>query len=97
MINWNMKQKETIERMETFDSQWHMTKTSTHNEDGKFFLSNFEILLTPHGTGVDYKECFESFIANCDKYAEKLAEVKAEAQRHLDEFLTFEKELENEN
>ena len=97
MLKWNIEDQEVTQKMVSSDKRWHISKRHNSKAAGDFFLSNFDILLTPHGTGSDYKECFESFIANCDKYVAKLAEIKEEAKQHLEELKTFDKELKDAN
>ena len=43
-------------------------------------MTNYDLLLTPHGTGKDYLECFQNFIKNCDQYVEQILKAKEEAK-----------------
>ena len=60
-------------------------------------MTNYDLLLTPHGSGKDYRECFETFIQRCDEYAKLLAKVRNEAKEHLNALLQAEGELKHEN
>ena len=69
----------------------------TEYADAEFFLTNYDLLLSPHGTGKDYRECFESFIADCDDYIRKVTAVRDEARMHMEKLLKAAESLENQN
>ena len=50
-----------------------------------------------HGAGIpaDYKQCFETFIADCDAFIEKVKTIRDQARTHMEEMLKAVKELEN--
>jgi hypothetical protein len=86
-IHWAISAQNLRQELVSADRRWHIAKTQNGGEEPKFFLSNYDLLLTPHGTGSDYKECFDSFIADCDKFASMIGKIKAEAREHLDALL----------
>ena len=61
--------------------------------DAEFFLTNYDLLLSPHGTGKDYRECFESFIADCDDYIRKVTAIRDEARMHMEKLLKAAEEI----
>lgn len=58
---------------------------------------SYDLLLSPHGTGKDYRECFESFIADCNDYIRKITAIRDEARMHMEKLLKAEESLENQN
>ena len=56
-------------------------------------LTNYDLLLSPHGTGKDYRECFESFIADCDDYIRKVTAIRDEARMHMEKLLKAAEEI----
>lgn len=95
-IHWAISAQNLRQELVSADRRWHITKTQNGNEEPKFFLSNCDLLLTPHGTGSDYKECFDSFIADCDKFVALIGRIKTEAREHLDALLKAGSEAGNE-
>lgn len=96
MLKWNIEEQEVTQKMVSSDARWHISKR--HNKEAdNFFLTNFNLLLTPNGVGADYKECFQSFIDNCDSYIEKVKQIQQEAKEHLNQMNQIEKELTHEN
>ena len=77
-IEWKITEQESQQEMVSGDGRWHITKNQKGNQEPSFYLSNYDLLLSPHGSGTDYKQCFESFIADCDAFIEK---IKAEGER----------------
>ena len=51
--------------------------------------------VSPHGSGTDYKQCFETFITDCDAFIEKVKAIRDQARTHMEELLAAVKELEN--
>ena len=96
-INWNIIEQEMKQEMVSSDNRWHISKTQKGNEEGKFFLTNYDLLLAPHGSGPDYKTCFESFIEDCDIHIEKIRKIQQEAKEHMAVMLEAAKELANED
>ena len=88
-IKWNITEKTIKEELVSSDNRWHISKTQKCEEDSKFYLVNYDLLLTPHGSGSNHKACFETFIENCDKFIEKIKEIQQEAR----EILTAESEV----
>ena len=96
-ILWNMTDQELKQELVSDDNRWHISKTQKGEEESKFFLTNYDLLLTPHGSGPDYKVCFETFIENCDRYIEKIKKIQQEAREHMTVLLEAAKELTNED
>ena len=92
-IEWKIPEQMLSQELVSTDNRWHISKTQSGHSDAEFFLTNCDLLLSPHGTGKDYKECFESFIADCDAYINKLKAVRTEAESHMQEMIDIEKEL----
>ena len=65
------------------DNRWHISKTQKSEDESKFFLINYDLLLTPNGSGSNYKVCFETFIENCDLFIEKVRKIQQEAKEYL--------------
>ena len=82
-IEWEISEQSLSQDLISKDHRWHISKKQTGHNEPEFFMSNYDLLLTPHGTGADYRECFETFIADCDKFVEHVEKIKAEAERHL--------------
>ena len=82
-IEWRITEQNLSQELASQDDRWHISKTQKGSEEPQFFLTNYDLLLTPHGTGADYRECFESFIKNCDAFVEKVKAVRAEAKEHM--------------
>lgn len=62
------------------NGEWHMEL----DEKG-FYISNFEILLSPVGVGATEQEAFENMLKNIAEYEKKLKQIRAEIQEHLAE------------
>lgn len=91
MIDWRVTEQDVKQELVSADNRWHISRTQRGDAPSQFFLSNYELLLTPHGIGADYKECFETFISDCDAFMLKLEQIKAEAQAHMEALLEAEK------
>ena len=96
-INWNITEQELKQELVSNDNRWHISKTQKGEEESKFFLTNYDLLLTPHGSGPDYKVCFETFIEDCDRFVEKIRNIQQEAREHLTIMIESTKELTNED
>lgn len=94
-IEWQVKDQEIKQDMASEDNRWHISRNQKGHDEPKLFLTNYDLLLAPHGTGKDYLECFLTFIQNCDEYIQKVQQVKAEAEQHLEEMQEAERTLEN--
>ena len=91
-INWSITDQELKQEMVSSDNRWHISKTQKGEEESKFFLTNYDLLLTPHGSGPDYKACFETFIEDCDHFVAKIRSIQQEAREHMTVMIDFEKE-----
>ena len=83
-INWNIINQETKQELRSDDNRWNISKTQKGEKESMFFLTNYDLLLAPHGRGFDYKECFENFIEDCDKNIEKIRKIQKEAREYLE-------------
>ncbi len=92
-IEWKISEQNLSQELISADSRWHISKTQKGTENPTFFMSNYDLLLTPHGTGADYRGCFETFIADCDAFIRKVETVRDEAKAHLQSLLEAEKAL----
>jgi len=94
-IKWEITEEEFQQEMVSSDGRWHITKNQKGNQEPSFFLTNYDLLLTPHGSGTDYKQCFGTFIAECDSFIEKIKTIREQARKHMEEMIKAAKELEN--
>lgn len=84
-INWTVKEKTTKQEMVSSDNRWHISQMPDDCVVGKFYLSNYDLLLSPYGSGSDYKTCFESFIDRCDANIENIRRIQREAIEYLEQ------------
>ena len=96
-IEWKIPEQMLSQELVSTDNRWHISKTQSGHSDAEFFLTNYDLLLSPHGTGRDYRECFESFIADCDDYIRKVTAIRDEARMHMEKLLKAAESLENQN
>ena len=94
-IEWKVTEQNLSQELVSSDNRWHISKTQEGSAKPKFFLSNYDLLLTPHGAGADYRDCFEKFIADCDTYINKVKAARDEAVSHLTELVEAAESLEN--
>ena len=94
-IDWQITEQESQQEMVSSDGRWHISKNKKGEQPPSFFLTNYDLLITPHGLGKDYKECFGSFIAECDTFIEKVKSIRDQARKHMDEMIAAERELGN--
>jgi hypothetical protein len=94
-IEWKITEQESRQEMVSADGRWHISKNQQGEQSPQFFLTNYDLLYAPHGSGTDYKQCFESFITDCDAFIAKVKAVRDLAQTHMKEMLNAEKELQN--
>ena len=92
-IEWKITEQTVAQKLTSSDNRWHISRKQTGKEPSKFFLTNYDLLLTPHGCGEDYKQCFESFIADCDDYIRKVTAIRNEARMHMEELLKAAEEI----
>lgn len=96
-IEWKVTEQNVTQELVSTDNRWHISKKQEGTKEPGFFMTNYDLLLTPHGTGTDYRECFETFMQRCDEYEKLLAKVRDEAKEHLDALLKAEAQLKHEN
>lgn len=96
-INWKVTDQEVKQEMVSSDNRWHITKNQKGKGESNFFLTNYELLLSPNGSGPDYRVCFATFIENCDIYIEKIRRIQQEAKDHLDSMHKMAREWINED
>lgn len=95
-IEWKIPEQMLSQELVSTDNRWHISKTQSGHAEPKFFLTNYDLLLSPR-TGKDYRECFESFIADCDDYIRKVTTIRDEARMHMEKLLKVAESLENQN
>jgi hypothetical protein len=61
-INWKVTAQEVKQEMVSADNRWHITMNQKGKEKSNFFMSNYDLLLTPNGSASDFRDCFASFI-----------------------------------
>ena len=83
-IQWKISLRKTHEEIVSSDSRWSMIRNETTPGATELFLSNIELLLSPCCHGTSIFECFEKFLVECDRYAEKLARVRSIAEKQLE-------------
>ena len=83
-IQWNISVRKTREEIVSSDSRWSLIRNETTSGATELFLSNLDLLLSPCSYGASIFECFEKFIVECDRYAEKLARVRSMAEKELE-------------
>ena len=82
-INWNIEaDKHTVEKTSE-DGRWHISGQLDTGRDPKLYLYNYTLICSPSGNGTDEAGCFQDFIADCERYVEKIQKVKAEAEELL--------------
>ncbi len=97
VIEWEVSEQNLSQELSSKDKRWHITKKQTGNKEPEFFMSNYDLLLTPHGTGSDYLQCFQTFIADCDTFMKQVEKIKAEAEQHLAQLESIAREVSCEN
>ncbi len=93
-IEWKITEQNLSQELVSTDNRWHISKKQKGESKPEFFLSQWDLLLTPHGTGSDYRECFETFIADCSAYINKVKAIRDEAASHLMELVAAAEALE---
>ena len=93
-IEWKITEQESQQEMVSADGRWHISKNQKGEQPPQFYLTNYDLLLSPHGSGTDYKQCFESFIADCDACIARMQDIRDQARTHMEEMLKSVKELE---
>ena len=93
-IEWKITEQNLSQELVSTDNRWHISKKQKGESKPEFFLSQWELILTPHGSGADYRECFETFIADCNAYIDKVKAVRDEAESHLTELVAAAEALE---
>jgi len=83
-IQWKISLRKTREEIVSSDSRWSLIRNETTPGATELFLSNIELLLSPCCHGASIIECFEKFLVECDRYAEKLARVRSIAEKQLE-------------
>ena len=52
-INWKVQNQEINQDITSEDNRWHISRKQKGHDDPTLFLTNYDLLLTPHGTGKD--------------------------------------------
>jgi hypothetical protein len=80
---WETKTDERLTEKVSQDGRWHLsTKTGTGKKP-QMYLINYDLLCSPCGLAENLPNCLLQFIQSCDRQAEKIAIIKAEAKRLL--------------
>lgn len=93
-IEWKITEQNLSQELVSKDNRWHISRTQKGKSEPEFFLSQWDLLLTPHGSGADYRACFETFITDCDSYIDKVKDIRDEAESHLTELVAAAEALE---
>ena len=93
-IEWQITEQNLSQELVSKDNRWHISRTQKGKSEPEFFLSQWDLLLTPHGSGADYRACFETFITDCDSYIDKVKDIRDEAESHLTELVAAAEALE---
>ena len=83
-IQWKISLRKTHEEFVSSDSRWSLIRNETCPGGTELFLSNLDLLLSPCSHGASIFECFEKFLVECDRYAERLARVRSIAEKQLE-------------
>jgi len=89
-IEWKVTEQNITQELTSKDNRWHITKRQEGTKEPEFFMTNYDLLLTPHGKGKDYRECFTTFIRSCDEFVKLTEKVRDEAKEHLNALLKAE-------
>lgn len=93
-IEWKITEQNLSQELVSQDNRWHIFRTQKGKSEPEFFLSQWDLLLTPHGSGADYRACFETFITDCSAYINKVKAIRDEAESHLTELVAAAEALE---
>ena len=93
-IEWKVTERELKQKLASADNRWHISTTENGHANPAFSLSNYDLFLAPYGTGANYRECFETFIADCDAFLAKVTAVRDEAKAHLSDLIATAESLE---
>ena len=80
---WKTEKEEHVTEQATEDGRWHFSSKSVTGAEPQCYLSNYDLLGGPGACGASLEDCLRKFIDNCDTFARKLAEAKAEAEEKL--------------
>lgn len=84
-IKWELTEQMQRNVMTSEDKRWHWTKEEQLGVEPRMFLSNYDLLLSPSGTGKDVRECFENFIESCNQAIERIRKAQQEAREYISE------------
>ena len=84
-IEWTITKNEQTEECESADGRWHLSRSQTGDQPPAARLCNYDLLLSPAGTGDTLAACLHSFIAACDQYQQKLTAIQTEARAQLEQ------------
>ena len=96
-IEWQITEQNLSQELVSKDNRWHIFRTQKGKSEPEFFLSQWDLLLTPHGSGADYRAWFETFSTDCDEFMKKVAAIQSAAREHLQLLLQTEEKLLHEN
>ena len=96
-IQWEVTDQSVTQELVSKDHRWHISKSQKGHDEPRFFMSNYDLLLCPHGTGKDYLECFQTFLKSCDEFVALTQKIRTETEKHLQELIHNQETLEHEN
>ena len=84
-ITWITETDERLTEKVSLNGRWHLNIKTATGTKPQMHLMNYDLLGSPCGLAEDLPGCLQQFIESCDRHAEKLAAIKAEAQQLLAE------------
>ena len=84
-ITWITETDERLTEKVSLNGRWHLNIKTATGTKPQMHLMNYDLLGSPCGLAEDLPSCLQQFIESCDRHAEKLAAIKAEAQQLLAE------------
>lgn len=91
-INWSITKFESKRELVSSDYRWHVSESQKSDGTRELFLTNYDLLLAPNGSGSNHKECFETFIESCERYIERVRNIQQEVKEHMEAMLEATKE-----
>jgi len=97
-IEWQEPEQHFKQERVSKDKRWHISTTQPSDpKPTALFLTNYDLLLSPCGNGANYRECFETFIHNCETFIDKVKTAKNEAEVYLRQLRADEQDAAYEN
>lgn len=83
-INWTVTKSESKRELVSSDNRWHVSETQKPDGAIRLFLTNYDLVIPPSGSGSNYKECFESFLKNSERYIERIRNIQQEIKENME-------------